>query len=925
MKFRELLNQLDQLDEARGLTLADVEKAVATIQNTNQRGYALAKLATDNNLPGLYDPYTGQFVSADIYSDAPGERSGPKFSSSASDEQNRYLASKGLIDPKDISKASLSAYKGLLGTGSIWNSKEEDEKLQNAVRDRSGQVIQGQQLIAKQEQELSDLLDLVNEYWGLRNSKLEKIKGSATKTKAAIDATSEKKESVNIELALLESFGYLNEGFAEMIQAIGSEAWAILKKLASKLGWPIVILYSCYIAIEKIIALPKDGVKKEIYRNNVYKIIAEEVGVQGLFVLGAIIGTAIGAAVGIEGGPLAFFTAIAGAVIVEWKYGNDMDRMADMIVDWLYPDGKNDIELKPEDKPADKPNSGGGGDPVNLPHTFNPELAKLQGLLKKAGYALGKFGPNKDGVDGIMGDFTEKAIARAKADGKFPKGFDQFLSKQSGSEVGPLASDKTSSSASVITDAVKKVQEQLLSTLNANGFKGDLPTAIHKYAERFGITDINAVANLLGLPSPKLSESVDFSKLSESEKMAHLRDQLTRLDEALPEILERQKWWRKLRAMIGLESAGEKMAKELGSKIKWNGEIWVREEGTIYYVGQTSGTRTTIEDIVKLGKEANPPIPVVEPVPPRPAGERPPEAPPSSGISGSPVGTEVRDLSGVTYTKLSDGKWYKGGSKKPIEDFASIERLEAEAARTARPPASGERPAERPAGERPAERPAGERPAGERLPPEVEAVVGTNTVVAQEVGRLRRMGTGIASLLKNKSFLAAVAALAALGYFFGPDGYFVNNPPDAPSNTTNPSRTTISGDPEDPKTKEAEKKRQEAEQKQQIADTLCNDPALKDMREKMKALIADLKTAQDAEVKAAFKDAMVTYNKYVFPDEQECLINPGSAPASNSSSGVSGNPAPSSEQPRAYDASNQIFRGPGLYDKNTGMFAPQAQ
>jgi murein DD-endopeptidase MepM/ murein hydrolase activator NlpD len=43
-----------------------------------------------------------------------------------------------------------------------------------------------------------------------------------------------------------------------------------------------------------------------------------------------------------------------------------------------------------------------------------PEVANLQKMLKSLGYDLGNYGPNKDGVDGIMGFYTQKALEAYK-------------------------------------------------------------------------------------------------------------------------------------------------------------------------------------------------------------------------------------------------------------------------------------------------------------------------------------------------------------------------------------------------------------------------------------------------------------------------------------------------------------------------------
>jgi hypothetical protein len=50
----------------------------------------------------------------------------------------------------------------------------------------------------------------------------------------------------------------------------------------------------------------------------------------------------------------------------------------------------------------------------NKDSVIRPEVANLQKMLKSLGYDLGNYGPNKDGVDGIMGFYTQKALAAYK-------------------------------------------------------------------------------------------------------------------------------------------------------------------------------------------------------------------------------------------------------------------------------------------------------------------------------------------------------------------------------------------------------------------------------------------------------------------------------------------------------------------------------
>lgn len=64
----------------------------------------------------------------------------------------------------------------------------------------------------------------------------------------------------------------------------------------------------------------------------------------------------------------------------------------------------------------------------------DPKIIELQKMLKSKGYDLGTFGPNKDGVDGLMGPKTQNAL-------------DAFKAGQSPTAVKPdVSSDKTSSS-----------------------------------------------------------------------------------------------------------------------------------------------------------------------------------------------------------------------------------------------------------------------------------------------------------------------------------------------------------------------------------------------------------------------------------------------------------------------------------------------
>lgn len=80
-----------------------------------------------------------------------------------------------------------------------------------------------------------------------------------------------------------------------------------------------------------------------------------------------------------------------------------------------------------------------------------PEVKQLQKMLKDQGYDLGNYGPNKDGVDGIMGFYTQKAldayrnkIPPAKVEKPTVKSADKKELEMSGNFIMPLKGRITS-------------------------------------------------------------------------------------------------------------------------------------------------------------------------------------------------------------------------------------------------------------------------------------------------------------------------------------------------------------------------------------------------------------------------------------------------------------------------------------------------
>jgi len=102
MNIRDLLNRLETLEE--GLTMKDVNAAVQGMTSDQDRATALAGLATQNQLGGLYDPVSGYFVS-----------SSGQISSTADKNTDFKLSNMGLIPSNAHTSTMLGRIFGTSG------------------------------------------------------------------------------------------------------------------------------------------------------------------------------------------------------------------------------------------------------------------------------------------------------------------------------------------------------------------------------------------------------------------------------------------------------------------------------------------------------------------------------------------------------------------------------------------------------------------------------------------------------------------------------------------------------------------------------------------------------------------------------------------------------------------------------------------
>ena len=244
-----------------------------------------------------------------------------------------------------------------------------------------------------------------------------------------------KKESViGIETALLESFGYnLNESILvnDLVKNYGytlSEAgaatagtvpaapstgvWSTIKgfggKLLSKAALPITALVEAWSAWEEIKKLPTD-LPEPRYRAEVAKIVSKTISSIGLFWAGAILGGAIAGAIT---GPGAIVGFIGGGLAASMVLGDDLNSIVDAVVEKIYQATR---PASSQSGNAEQPTAGAApvadtAKPAKARAAGDANVMTLQKELKTAGYDLGTFGPNGDGIDGKIGPKTIAAI-----------------------------------------------------------------------------------------------------------------------------------------------------------------------------------------------------------------------------------------------------------------------------------------------------------------------------------------------------------------------------------------------------------------------------------------------------------------------------------------------------------------------------------
>lgn len=217
---------------------------------------------------------------------------------------------------------------------------------------------------------------------------------------------------------------FLKEGIDPLAEAVTmDDAWAWAKGLGigvlsaiKKIGIPITVAYEIYMAWEEIKKLPKDMPRSQ-FKAEVAKIITRAVGQTGLVWFGALVGGVVAGTIGLTTGPGAIILAIAGAIGSAYMFGDNVDKMADALVDFFYkaetpsattapaqPAGQSATPTQAAPAATSEPEA----QPVTSGGKSNL-VSKIQSTLQAAGFDVGQHG-----IDGYFGPDTLAAFKAYK-------------------------------------------------------------------------------------------------------------------------------------------------------------------------------------------------------------------------------------------------------------------------------------------------------------------------------------------------------------------------------------------------------------------------------------------------------------------------------------------------------------------------------
>jgi LysM repeat protein len=210
MNIRDLINRMESIELNEGLRLKDIEAQVGQEQDEQKRAQTLMSLAQANKLPGLYDPVSGYFVSADPDMGNGEYGSGqpkPRISATGTEDSDALLAKRGLVPPK----ANTSTFLRKLNP-----FKSSNQDYDTGIQGGSQAAIARQN---KEDEELKQLTDLIPKYKALKD-KLAALTGGNTDARTGQGIVPADQPLAE---ALMESFKDLFEYDLTTIPRIGGK------------------------------------------------------------------------------------------------------------------------------------------------------------------------------------------------------------------------------------------------------------------------------------------------------------------------------------------------------------------------------------------------------------------------------------------------------------------------------------------------------------------------------------------------------------------------------------------------------------------------------------------------------------------------------------------------------------------------------
>ena len=497
---------------------------------------------------------------------------------------------------------------------------------------------------------------------------------------------------------------FLAEGKDPLLEVGLADAWEWAKALGvgalgliKKVGMPITAAYEVWRAWEDIKEAKAKNLPREQFKSQVAKIIAKAVGQFGLVYVGALAGGAIAGVFGLTTGPGAIIAAIAGAIGGAYYFSKNVDEMVEGLVDLFYPEGKE----KPTDPNAPSTNTNTSSTDTSSTNTTSTSttqsgsaddsIVKIQTALKADGHDLGKW--RNGGIDGQFGKDTMAALQAYKKKRKLESTPDLEIIMQ-------LAGIDANAAAAVSAAQIKEMQQ-----------------------------------------------------LSESEKMAALRQRIAELDEVKLDERSLRSFFRHGADSIGVTTKGMGHVKDLGgtvtlkpSKNAKPQETWTYDKKTGEYHSNT-GQRKSPEDMKTHKEKYDADI----------AAKAAAKVQPGETVRYPATGPSSQNY---TY----DGKQWRDASGNVVTDKAMITHLsgEAVAARSVAPKsttAPGSSTPNTPGTNIP-------NPPGGPVPPVPPKTMTGKAKQSWDALKTSKFG----QFLSNGKVLTLLAALGTAGYLFNRDG-----------------------------------------------------------------------------------------------------------------------------------------------------------